>query len=110
MIELAMLQKKVKLRLNKEQLAAIGTILQSYLGSSPITDIDSKAVVFLLWEIYENKLRKKTMSLSQEIGLSLDLPHAWALMVMFQEMDLAPWPYENNVANYIISEIDHQTA
>lgn len=110
MIEVAMLTKKVKLRLNREQLAVIGKIMNGYLMGAHLGEMDEKVIFFLIWELYETKIRKKMLDLKQDIGLSLDLPAAWALMQMFYSVDLSPWPYESTIANQIISEIDHQTA
>lgn len=109
MIEVAMLARKIKLRLNKEQLAVIGKVMGSYLSSARLGDLDDKVVFLLVWEIYEGKVRKKMLELKPEIGLTLDLPHAWALMNMFFLVDLSAWPYEASIARQIISEIDHQT-
>jgi hypothetical protein len=110
MMEVAMLTKKVKLRLTREQLQVISKIMYGYLQTVQLHEIDDKTIFYLIWELYEGKIRKKMLSLVPEISLSLDLPHAWALMQMVYSIDLSAWPYENNVAIHIISEIDHQTA
>lgn len=109
LIEVAMLARKIKLKLSKEQLAVIGKVMNGYLMGAHLGEIDDKVIYYLVWEIYEGKIRKQILKLKPEIGLTLDLPHAWALMNMFFLVDLSSWPYEASVANHIISEIDHQT-
>ena len=110
LIEVAMLMKKVEIRISKEQLASLGRIMGTYLANLPLTDINDKAIFFLLYGIYESKVRKKQFSLKQQMKVSLDLPQAWAMAAMMQEIDLAAWQYENSLKEMIIREIDHQTA
>ena len=110
LIEVAMLMKKVEIRISKEQLASLGRIMGTYLANLPLTDINDKAIFFLLYGIYESKVRKKQFSLKQQMKVSLDLPQAWAMVAMMQEVDLAAWQYENSLKEMIIREIDHQTA
>ncbi len=110
MIEVAMVMKKVEIRLSMEQLAALGRIMSSYLANLRLIDIDDKAVFYLLWAIYENRVRKKMLSIKPTAKLSLDMAQAWAVMAMLQELNLSAWPYEKNLGEFIISEIFHQTA
>jgi hypothetical protein len=109
MMEVAMVMKKVEIRISMEQLASLGRIMSSYLANILLIDIDSKAIFYLLWAIYEGKVRKKMLSMKPGIKLSLDMAQAWAMMAMLQELDLSVWPYEHQVCQYIISEIHHQT-
>jgi hypothetical protein len=109
MMEVAFLTKNVKLKLTREQLASLNLLATYFLHTSLLESLEDKTVFFLVWEIYEGKIRKKALSLKPEIGLTLDLPHAWALMQMCMMVDLTEWPYEESVARYIIQEIDHQT-
>ena len=110
MIEVAMVMKKVDIRLSMEQLAALGRIMSSYLANLRLHTIDDKAIFYLLWAIYEGRVRKKMFSVKPQAKLSLDMAQAWAMTSMLQDMDLSVWPYEHQVMQYIISEIDHQTA
>ncbi|MCX6277682.1 MAG: hypothetical protein NT004_06275 [Bacteroidetes bacterium] len=110
LIEVAMLMKKVEIRMSLEQFASLGRIMSSYLANIQLTDIDDKAIFYLLYQMYETKVRKKMFSMKQEIKFSLDMPQAWAVTVMMQEMDLSIWPYEYAVMELIVREIDHQTA
>lgn len=110
LIEVAMLARKIKLRLSREQLAVIGKLMGSYLSGANLYGLDEKVIYFLVWEIYEGKFRKKMLELKPQISITLDLPHAWALMNMLFLIDLSAWPYEKTIANLIIGEIDNQTA
>ena len=110
LIEIAMLMKKVDIRLSMEQFAALGRIMSFYLANMNLNGIDDKAIFYLLYQFYESKVRKKMLSMKQEVKFSLDMPQAWAMAAMLQEMDLAVWPYEYVVKELIIREIDHQTA
>jgi hypothetical protein len=110
MIEVAMVMRKVEFRLSKEQLAALGRIMSSYLANLSLHSIDGKALFYLLYAIYESKVRKKMFSLKPDMKLSFDMAQAWAMVAMIQEMQLDQWPYEYQLGQYIISEIDHQTA
>ena len=110
MIEVAMVMKKVEIHLSMEQLAALGRIMSSYLANLRLFDIADKAIFYLLWAIYENRVRKKMLSIKPTAKLSLDMAQAWAMMAMLQEINLSAWPYENNLGQIIISEIVHQTA
>ncbi len=110
LIEVSMLMKKVEIRISKEQLASLGRIMGTYLANLPLTDINDKAIFFLLYGIYESKVRKKQFSLKQQMKVSLDLPQAWAMAAMMQEVNLAAWQYENSLKELIIREINHQTA
>jgi|GEM_PF-2098152 len=109
MMEVAMLMRKVELRLSMEQLAALGRIMSSYLANLDLLHIDDKAVFFLLYQIYEGKVRKKMLSTKRMLRLSLDMAQAWAMISMLQDMDMAPWPFEESVKQWIIYEIDHKT-
>jgi hypothetical protein len=110
MMEVAMIMKKVDLHLAKEQLASLGRIMSSYLAGVELHDVDDKALFFLLYKVYEDKIRKKMLTLKPTIKLSFDMPQAWALAVMFREVNLDNCPYEYQLAQSIVSEIDHQTA
>jgi len=110
MIEVAMLTKKVKLKLSKEQLSVVARVMFVFLSNMPLVDIECKSMFYSLWALYEGQVRNKMLSINKKVVVSLDIPHAWALMQMFHEVDLGQWPYENTVAQYIIGEIDHQTA
>jgi hypothetical protein len=110
LIEIAMLMKKVDIRLSMEQFASLGRIMSSYLANMNLYGIDDKAIFYLLYQFYESKVRKKMLSMKQEVKFSLDMPQAWAMTAMLQEMDLYIWPYEYAVKELIIREIDHQTA
>ena len=109
MIEVAMVMRKVDLRLSREQLASLGRIMSSYLANLNLLSIDEKAIFYLLYGIYEAKVRKKMLSLKPDMKLSLDMAQAWAMSAMIQEMNLVQWPYEYQLGQFIISEIDHQT-
>ena len=110
LIEVAMVMRKVEIRLSIEQLASLARIMNSYLGNIRLTDdIDDKAIFYLLYQMYEAKVRKKILSLKQDAKLSLDMAQAWAMTAMLMEMDFAGWPYEHQVKQYIIGEINHQT-
>jgi len=108
MIEVAMVMRKVDLRLSREQLASLGRIMSSYLANLNLLSIDEKAIFYLLYGIYEAKVRKKMLSLKPDMKLSLDMAQAWAMSAMIQEMNLVQWPYEYQLGQFIISEIDHQ--
>ena len=110
LIEIAMLMKKVDIRMSMGQFASLGRIMSSYLANMNLNRIDNKAMFYLLYQFYESKVRKKMLSMKQEVKLSLDMPQAWAMAAMLQEMDLYMWPYEYAVKELIIREIDHQTA
>lgn len=110
LIEVAMVMKKVDIRLSMAQFTALGRIMSSFLGNMTLSDVDDKALFYLLYHFYEGKIRKKMLSLKTEVKLSLDMPMAWAIAAMLQDMDLDAYPYESNVKLYILSEIDHQTA
>ena len=109
MIEVAMVMRKVDLRLSREQLASLGRIMSSYMANLNLLSIDEKAIFYLLYGIYEAKVRKKMLSLKPDMKLSLDMAQAWAMSAMIQEMNLGQWPYEYQLGQFIISEIDHQT-
>ena len=109
LIEVAMVMKKVEIHLSKEQMAALSKIMSSYLANLDLFGIDSKALFYLLYAIYESKLRKKMLSLKPGMKLSLDMSQAWAMVAMIQEMNLIAWPYEYQLGQFIRSEIDHQT-
>jgi len=83
--------------------------MNAWFSSVQLNDLFDKALFYLLFDLQERKLRKKLLSMKNSIRLSIDITHAWALTQLFQEIDLVAWPYENNVAQSIISEIDHQT-
>jgi hypothetical protein len=110
MIEVAMVMKKVEINLSREQLAALGRIMSRYLANLRLFDIDSKAIFYLLWAIYENRVRKKMLSIKPTVKLSLDMAQAWAMEAMLVEINLSAWPYEKNLGEFIVSEIVHQTA
>lgn len=110
MIEVAMVMKKVEIQLTREQLAALGRVMSSYLANVRLLDIGSKAAFYLLWAIYENRVRKKMLNLKPAVKLSLDMAQSWAMGAMFSKIDLAAWPYEQHLKQLIVSEIDHQTA
>ena len=110
MIEVAMLMKKVEIRLSKEQLASLGRIMSSYLANLKLRDIDDKAIFYLVYGVYESKIRKKMFSLKQDMKISLDVAQAWAITAMLQDIDLSDWKYEDSIAQFIILEINHQTA
>ena len=109
MIEVAMVMKKVEIRLSMEQLAALGRIMSSYLANVNLNVIDDKMIFYLLFGIYEGKMRKKMLSIKPAVKLSLDMAQAWAMEVMLMEINLSAWPYEKNLGEFIISEIVHQT-
>ena len=110
MIEVAMLMKKVEIRLSKEQLASLGRIMSSYLANLKLRDIDDKAIFYLVYGVYESKIRKKMFSLKQDMKISLDVAQAWAITAMLQDIDISDWKYEDSIAQFIILEINHQTA
>lgn len=109
MIEVAMLQRKVRLKLTRDQFAVLGKMMTSYIRGAHLADLDDKAVFYIIWGLYEGKMRKKMLGLKPEIVLSLELSSAWALVQMLYSMELSGWPYELAVASNIISEINHQT-
>ena len=49
-------------------------------------------------------------SLKQDMKISLDVAQAWAITAMLQDIDLSDWKYEDSIAQFIILEINHQTA
>ena len=108
-MEVAMLMKKVKLNLSREELSAFGRILSSYLANMPFYSIYEKSLFFILYQVYETKIRKKAITMKSEYKISLDMSQAWAVAEMLEEMDLDLFPYEYNLQRVIISEIDHQT-
>ena len=110
MMEVAMVMKKVELHLSMEQLASLGRIMSSYLANLDLYGIDAKALFYLLYAIYEAKVRKKMLQMKPSVKLSLDMAQSWAMVAMIQEMNLSAWPYEYQLGQFIISEIDHQTA
>jgi len=110
MIEVAMVMKKVELRLSREELAAFGRILSSFLANIALYSIYEKSVFFILYNVYESKIRKKAITMKSEYKISLEMPQAWAVTEMLEGMDLNCFPYEYSLQRGIISEIDHQTA
>jgi len=109
MMEVAQLMRKVEVTLTMEQLAALGRIMSSYLSNLDLFGIDAKAIFYLLYAIYEAKVRKKMLTMKPTVKLSLDMAQAWAMVAMIQEINLSAWPYEYQLGQFIISEIDHQT-
>jgi hypothetical protein len=109
MIDIARLMKKVEIHLSREQLSALNRMMGSYLTNLDLYSIADKAIFYQLYQVYESKIRKKQFSLKHTFKLSLDVSQAWAMVSMIQEMPLAAWPYEYQLGQFIISEIDHQT-
>lgn len=107
-VDIALVMRKVEIRLSMEQLASLGRIMSSYLANLSLWSIDEKAIFYLLYHIYETKIRKKMLCLKPDVKFSVDMPQAWAMVAMIQEMDLSRWPYESQLAQYIVSEIDKQ--
>jgi len=110
LMEIALVMKKVKIKLTSSQVEALGRIMSNYMANIEIRRLDEKAIFFLLYSIFEGKLRKKILSLQPEMTLSIDISQAWSLFELLQEMDLDSWPYENSVKELIIRQIDKQTA
>jgi len=109
MMEVAMVMKKVELHISREELAAFGRILSSYLAHLILYSVYEKHLFYILYQIYESKIRKKAITMKSEYKISLDITQAWAVAEMLEGMDLDLFPYEYNIQRVIISEIDKQT-
>jgi len=101
--------RKVEIHLTKDRVVAMSRIMSSYLTNMDMRDIDGKAIYFLIYGIYETKIRKKILLMKPGMKLTLDMAQAWAMFAMLQEMNLTQWPYEESIKQLIIYEIDQQT-
>jgi len=101
--------RKVEIHLTKDRVVAMSRIMSSYLTTMDMRSIDGKAIYFLIYGIYETKIRKKILLMKPGMKLTLDMAQAWAMFAMLQEMNLTQWPYEESIKQLIIYEIDQQT-
>lgn len=101
--------RKVDIHLTKDRVMAMSRIMSSYLTTMDMRGIDGKAIYFLIYGIYESKIRKKILLMKPGMKLTLDMAQAWAMFAMLQEMNLTQWPYEESIKQLIIYEIDQQT-
>lgn len=107
-MELAMLQKKVIIKLTGEQLKTLVHIMTHYIYNHSMITLGEKATIALLVKI-EGKNRQKMFLPKKSFTLSLDIPSALAIFQMFIDLDFSGFPYERTLCDLITGEIDHQT-
>ncbi|MEI6683447.1 MAG: hypothetical protein WCO44_12495 [Bacteroidota bacterium] len=107
--QVSMALAKVEIHLTKDRIIALSRIMSSYLSNMTIQDIDDRAIYLLIYSLYETKIRKKLLTMKPGMKMTLDMPQAWAMFTMFQEMDLSAWPYEESLKELIVYEINQQT-
>lgn len=101
--------RKVKLKLTRQQLGSIAVILQMHVHKLKPTGLYELAHMHEAYKLAE-KLRLKMMRNPERVKLSLTMPEAAALYDVLDNTEFADFAqYENNLALYIIMEIDKQT-
>ena len=110
-IEVAMLRKKVTLQLTQSQFEVLDGLFVLYLHTARLTDHMDKAHYFLVHQVYEKKIRPRHLDLKVIFKLSFNIAEASAIYLMLLKTNIQScFIYENNLRNFITSEIDHQTA
>ena len=110
LIEVAMLMKKVVIKLSAEQMKALSSLMQMYFMFAQLNQLHDKAEFYLVYSIFEGKIRTKVFDLKPSHKLKLDIAQANALWWMLSNIDINDAAiFENTMRDYIMNEIDHQT-
>lgn len=111
-IEVAMLRKKVEIKLTQSQFEALDRMMVLYLATTCFNgDLLSKANYFTIHQVYEKRIRPKYLDLKTVFKLKFTIAEASALEIMFNSLNIpVESVYEITLVNLICSEIDHQTA
>ncbi|GEM_PF-2578448 len=112
MIEIAMLRKKIEIRLGQSQFESFDRLMVLYLATTCFNgDLFEKATYFIVHQVYEKKIRPKHMDLKPMFKLLFTVAEAAAIHHMLYILNIPTESiYENTLRNLIHSEIDHQTA
>jgi hypothetical protein len=101
--------RKVKLKLTISQLRSLAVIVQSYVSRQKAKGLFELADLYDAYMLSE-KLRTKMLSGQLKVNLTLKMSEARALYNVLDNTEFAVFAiYENNLAFFIISEIDKQT-
>ena len=109
LMEVQMLMRKVKIKLSKEQIYALISLMQVFLSRYPITGLKDKSIYLRVLQLFEKRIRFKQFN-SKSTSITLDVYTAEALFQMaywLQHYDFQP--YEKNLIRHLIDEIHHQT-
>ena len=106
---LAILLKKVEIKLNKHQLQTLSLLIRHYFSFSSGDTLGDQVVLLNLFNVFEKKIRLKDIPRRSSIKLKLDISQAAAIMVMLYNIKTEETSYERTVVDYITAEIDRQT-
>lgn len=110
LIEVAMLMKKVVIKLSSEQMKALSALMQMYFMIAQLNQLHDKAEFYLVYTIFESKIRSRMFDLKPSCKLKLDIAQANAMWWMLSNLEISDTAiYENTMRDYIMAEIDHQT-
>lgn len=101
--------RKVKIKLTISQLRSLAVIVQSHVSRQKAKGLFELADLYDSYLLSE-KLRTKMLSGQLKVNLTLKMSEARALYNVLDNTEFAEFAiYENNLAFFIISEIDKQT-
>lgn len=101
--------RKIKIKLTMSQLQSLTVIVKSHVSRQKAKGLFELADLYDAYMLSE-KLRTKMLSRQLKVSLNLKMSEARALYNVLDNTEFAEFAiYENNLAFYIISEIDKQT-
>jgi len=101
--------RKVRIKLNISQLRSLAVIVQAHVNRQKPKGLYGLADLYDAYLLAE-KLRGKMISGQAKVNLTLKMSEARALYNVLDNTEFAEFAiYENNLAFFIISEIDKQT-
>jgi hypothetical protein len=107
--QMARLLQKVDLSLSRSQLNSLCGMMTVYFQTTKLTDTRAMSNYFLLYKVWDKKIRTKKYSFKDRFKFRFDIAQANALYDMFDDFDLSNWPYESSIRDYITGEIYRQT-
>lgn len=109
LMEVQMLMRKVKIKLSKEEIYTLITLMQIFLSRYPITGMKEKSIYLRVLNLFEKRIRFKQF-VSKSTSFTLDISTAEAVCQMASWLQYHSFgPYEKNIIRMLIEEIHHQT-
>ena len=107
---MAVFGKRINIKLSREEFVFFTDLIRSWIYSIDIasySDVEGMAILQGVLKLYEKKLRQSII-INKGKSITIDLTQARVITEVINTMQLRNLPYEHNIINKVLAQIDQQ--